>query len=89
MNEEWVEARISISLPARGRTILGGQALGIFFSSLPFVVQNALQFNAYDYKDVSALSSVLKIKMSFDRVSSLTVLPFLRLTNRRYGLIYR
>ena len=52
MNSEWVEARISISLPARGRTILGRKALGIFKTSLPFVVQNALYAHAYDLQQV-------------------------------------
>jgi Predicted ATPase of the ABC class len=54
VNQEWVEARISISLPARGRTILGGQALGIFNLSLPFVIQNALHYHAYDRQHLNA-----------------------------------
>jgi predicted ABC-class ATPase len=52
VNSEWVEARISISLPARGRTILGRKALGIFKTSLPFMVQNALYAHAYDLQKV-------------------------------------
>ena len=52
MNREWVEARISISLPARGRTILGKRALTIFKTSLPFVVQNAMCARAYDLQRV-------------------------------------
>lgn len=52
MNAEWVEARISISLPARGRTILGRKALGVFKTSLPFVVENALYANAYNLQQV-------------------------------------
>lgn len=52
MNSEWVEARISISLPARGRTILGRKALAIFKTSLPFVVDNALYAHAYNLQHI-------------------------------------
>lgn len=54
INQEWVEARISISLPARGRSILGTYALGIFATSLPYVVQKALLFSAYNQQDITA-----------------------------------
>jgi predicted ABC-class ATPase len=54
VNQEWVEARISISLPARGRSILGNYALGILSTSLPYVVQKALLFDSYDLQDVTA-----------------------------------
>ena len=54
MNPDWVEARIMISLPAQRRIILGEQALEIFSSSLPFIVQNALYFNAYNPRYVKA-----------------------------------
>lgn len=54
MNSDWVEARITISLPAKKRTVLGEQALEIFSSSLPFIVLNALYFSAYNPKYVKA-----------------------------------
>jgi predicted ABC-class ATPase len=59
-NADWVEARISISLPARGRTILGMKAQNIFTTSLPFVVQNALLFSAYDSNDVEAFVACIE-----------------------------
>lgn len=54
VNTDWVEARISIALPARGRTILGDKALRVLTTSLHYVVQNALHFNAYSAHDVEA-----------------------------------
>lgn len=48
MNPDWVEARITISLPAKKRTVLSEQALEIFSSSLPFLVRNTLYFDAYN-----------------------------------------
>jgi hypothetical protein len=48
VNPDWVEARITISLPANKRTVLSEQALEIFSSSLPFLVRNTLYFDAYN-----------------------------------------
>lgn len=52
VNNEWVEARVSIGLPARGRSILGNNALSIFTSSVPYVIRNSLLSTAYDLEDV-------------------------------------
>ena len=54
VNKEWVEARISIGLPARGRTILGHSALQLFTTSLPYVIQHSMMTTAYDLKDLEA-----------------------------------
>jgi predicted ABC-class ATPase len=54
VNSDWVEARINISLPARGRTILGSSALHILMNSLPGIVQKALFFKAYDRENLDA-----------------------------------
>ena len=47
-----MEARVSIGLPARGRAILGNNALSIFASSVPYVIQNSLLASAYDLEEV-------------------------------------
>jgi predicted ABC-class ATPase len=49
-----VEARISISLPARGRTILGTKALTVFTASLPFVIEQALLASSCDAAAMTA-----------------------------------
>jgi predicted ABC-class ATPase len=54
VNKEWVEARISIGLPARGRTILGHSALQLFTTSLPYVIQHSMMSTAYDLQDLEA-----------------------------------
>lgn len=54
MNKEWVEARISIGLPARGRSILGNNALTMFTTSIPYVIQHSLMATAYDLDDMKA-----------------------------------
>ncbi|MEW6189450.1 MAG: ABC-ATPase domain-containing protein [Actinomycetota bacterium] len=45
---EYIEARLSIGLPARGRTILGKEALEMSFGELPKVVEDSLFFARYD-----------------------------------------
>lgn len=47
-----MEARVSIGLPARGRSILGNNALSIFTSSVLYVIQNSLLATAYDLEEV-------------------------------------
>ena len=42
LGEEWVEARIEIGLPARGRTILGTQADVMLCQEIPSIVNKAL-----------------------------------------------
>jgi len=42
INEDYIEARFVVGLPARGRTILGGQASEILFQELPAVVRCSL-----------------------------------------------
>ena len=54
---DFVESRVSITLPASGRKVLGNAALDIFMTSLPFVVQNALLFSAYDSHDLETFIS--------------------------------
>lgn len=46
--EEYVEARFSVSLPARGRTILGKQAAEILCHILPDIIENSLLWKNID-----------------------------------------
>ena len=45
VSEEGVEARLQVGLPATGRSVLGRQAAGMFFSELPQVVGDALFYS--------------------------------------------
>ncbi|MFQ5588392.1 MAG: ABC-ATPase domain-containing protein [Nitrospiria bacterium] len=47
-----LEVRFFIGLPARGRTILGGQAIEMIHSDLPQIVEKALKFQNLDQKAV-------------------------------------
>ncbi len=46
LGENWVEARMEIGLPARGRTILGQQAEVMFAEEIPSIVDKALRWKA-------------------------------------------
>ncbi len=46
INSSYVEARVSIGLPARGRRILGKQAVAMFLDELPRIVQQAMLFES-------------------------------------------
>lgn len=48
IGSEGVEARLTVGLPAAGRTILAADALEIFFSELPKVVSHGLYFENLD-----------------------------------------
>lgn len=48
ITSDFVEARLSIGLPAAGRTIKGKEALRIFNDVLPWLAQNSLYFKALD-----------------------------------------
>eukprot|EP00920_Eleutheroschizon_duboscqi_P007018 GHVT01016272.1.p1 GENE.GHVT01016272.1~~GHVT01016272.1.p1 ORF type:complete len:646 (-),score=22.36 GHVT01016272.1:1381-3318(-) len=48
VNEQFVEARCTVSLPARGRTILGRQAAELVCSKLPHVVKSSLCLSSLD-----------------------------------------
>lgn len=50
VNENHVEARFVIGLPARGRTVMAREALAIFFDELPKVVENSLIYKRLDQK---------------------------------------
>ena len=42
VNKDYVEASFSVGLPARGRTVLGQQAIAMFFEEIPTIVEQAL-----------------------------------------------
>jgi predicted ABC-class ATPase len=48
INENFIEARLSIGLPARGRTILANQAEKIFNEQLPHIVHSSMFFKNVD-----------------------------------------
>jgi predicted ABC-class ATPase len=47
-----LEARFVVGLPAAGRTILGKEALGIFFEEVPKIVEGSLLYRSVDQKDI-------------------------------------
>ncbi len=48
VNEEFVEIRFSVGLPAAGRRCLGREALAIFFDEIPHLVEASLLYASYD-----------------------------------------
>jgi predicted ABC-class ATPase len=48
INGEYVEARITVALPAYGRRIAGQQAKEMFFKEIPLVIENALLYKNID-----------------------------------------
>jgi predicted ABC-class ATPase len=48
IDKEGLEARFVVGLPAAGRSILGGEALEIFFEEIPAVVEKALFYRNID-----------------------------------------
>ncbi len=48
VNDDFVEIRFSLGLPAAGRRCLGEEAEGIFFSEIPKLVESSLFYSAYD-----------------------------------------
>ena len=50
ITKDWVEARIQIGLPARGRTILGQEAIEILCQEIPIIVEKSLKWKYLDKK---------------------------------------
>jgi predicted ABC-class ATPase len=48
MDERWLEARFVVGLPAMGRTILGREAMDIFFREVPLIVEKSLFNRSHD-----------------------------------------
>lgn len=48
IRDDGIEARFVVGLPARGRTVLGGQAEEIFFGEIPALVEGALRYRNLD-----------------------------------------
>ena len=55
---EGVECRFAVGLPARGRTILGREAIALLLHDVPAVVRGALFFAAYDPAEVKRYADV-------------------------------
>lgn len=45
---EWVEMRLSLGLPAQGRTVLGRQAEAMFCQEVPEIAERAMKWNSVD-----------------------------------------
>jgi predicted ABC-class ATPase len=52
IDREDLEARFVVGLPAAGRTILGKEALGIFFEEIPKVVEGSLLYRSIDPEEI-------------------------------------
>lgn len=48
VTEAWIEARMEVGLPARGRTILGRQAEAMLCDELPEIVEQSMSWGALD-----------------------------------------
>jgi predicted ABC-class ATPase len=48
IDREDLEARFVVGLPAAGRTILGKEALGIFFEEIPHIIEGSLLYHSTD-----------------------------------------
>lgn len=48
IDPDWIEARMTVGLPAAGRTVLGRQAEEIFFTEIPAVVKKSLFYHSLD-----------------------------------------
>ena len=51
---QWVEARLSLGLPAQGRTILGRQAEAMFCQEMPEIAEQALKWEHVDQERARA-----------------------------------
>ena len=52
VDKENLEARFVVGLPAAGRTILGKEALGIFFEEIPQIVEGSLLYRSVDHNEI-------------------------------------
>ncbi len=52
INQEFVEVRFWMGLPAFGRTIAGREAMAMFFEELPLIVKNSMFYSAYNPKGI-------------------------------------
>jgi len=52
LDDRWLEARFVVGLPARGRTILGREAMDIFFREIPLLVDKSLFYRSHDPSQV-------------------------------------
>ncbi|WP_243385069.1 ABC-ATPase domain-containing protein [Bacillus kexueae] len=56
MDDQWVTICLHISLPAKGRTILGKEAIDIFYNRIPSIVkQSILSLSKHQYEDAIIL----------------------------------
>ncbi len=85
ITDDFLEARLEIGLPARGRTILGREALAMFFEELPRIAEQSLQWEKVDQQaarrfaeyveNYYALQAQLSAKRLVAFVADRSVLP--------------
>lgn len=54
LEADWVEVRLTLGLPAQGRTVMGRQANDLLVDELPAIVQQALHWSAIDETEAFA-----------------------------------
>ncbi len=52
INEQWVEVRFIVGLPARGRKILGRQAAAMLCEDIPDIVESALLAKSLNFQEI-------------------------------------
>ncbi len=60
VNRDYVEARITVGLPASGRRVLAGEARAMFFEELPAVVEKSLFYKNIDAREVANFVSLIE-----------------------------
>ncbi len=70
LNEDFVEVRFTLGLPARGRRVLGYQAIKMLFDELPIIVKNSLYYSNINpagmkkHIDTGEIQHLLRKKLS-------------------------
>ena len=54
VTSQWIEARLSLGLPAQGRTVLGRQAEAMFCNEVPEIAERALKWRSVDQERARA-----------------------------------
>jgi predicted ABC-class ATPase len=52
INDEWIEMRFLVGLPARGRTILGRQAEEMLCEDIPEIVERSLKYSSLNEREI-------------------------------------
>jgi predicted ABC-class ATPase len=92
IDPEFVEARITMGLPARGRTIAAGDAEDMFFRELPRIVDESLIFSRLDrarlYRHIETVEDADFIRGKLDELGLVSFLANDSLLPRASGIDY-